>query len=653
MSNVKITQLGLAPSISIEDNFVLVHGGQTEKTTAGNIFDTVVSNKGLATVTYVNTAIANLIDNAPAALNTLKELAAAINNNPNIYSIITGKLNTTDFTSTANTWLGTKNSDNVIEGNTHLFFTTARARGAISASGSISYNSTTGVISFSGNTDAISEGSSNLYFTNARARAAIVPNDGNLDYSTTTGQLSISDTPTFTSITLTGAIVDPAQAATKNYVDSQINDVVSSDLLNIDGGEIVFTGSSFINQQYSLDTLANVAYTGRYSDLLDKPNAFSGNWVDIIDRPVFATLATSGSWTDLVNKPSTSDIPEGNRKYYTDSRVDQRVVSFFATRTTDSLVEGTNHLYFTDARVSSALTTLLPTLTTDNIAQGNTNKYYSDDLVLNYLSVHEYINRNWAAAYLDSLVANINNGTTNNSNLTSTDDLSEGEINLYFTNARARAAISTGAGLSYNSSTGIITADTDGGEIIFAGEVVNGVETGDIGFAPVAISGSYNDLTDKPSLFTGSYNDLTNKPNLEFAPVARSGDFRDLSNLPTSADIPESGTHRYFTDARAVLTFETLLTNSTTSALREGDNLYFTEARVRQSLSAGEGVEYNNETGIITSSSRLVNVPTSSVGSIGDKKGYYAISDDTLYVCNKNFDGESNIWTKFVGATSW
>ena len=47
--------------------------------------------------------------------------------------------------------------------------------------------------------------------------------------------------------------------------------------------------------------------------------------------------------------------------------------------------------------------------------------------------------------------------------------------------------------------------------------------------AAVALSGSYNDLTDKPS-FSGSYNDLTDKPTL--AAVATSGDYDDLLNKP-------------------------------------------------------------------------------------------------------------------------
>ena len=50
-------------------------------------------------------------------------------------------------------------------------------------------------------------------------------------------------------------------------------------------------------------------------------------------------------------------------------------------------------------------------------------------------------------------------------------------------------------------------------------------------FASVATSGSYNDLSNRPTLFSGEYNDLINKPTL--ATVATSGSYSDLSNTPT------------------------------------------------------------------------------------------------------------------------
>ena len=75
------------------------------------------------------------------------------------------------------TRLGTKTTDNLTEGN-NLYHTTARVRAAISeASTQLSYNSTSGVLTFTqGNTDTVSEGSSNLYHTTARVQAISINN---------------------------------------------------------------------------------------------------------------------------------------------------------------------------------------------------------------------------------------------------------------------------------------------------------------------------------------------------------------------------------------------------------------------------------------------------------------------------------------------
>ena len=72
-------------------------------------------------------------------------------------------------------------TDDVTEG-TNLYFTDARARGAISVdTDGLAYNSGTGQIALNADTDDIAEGS-NLYFTDARARGAVQadPAAGNL-----------------------------------------------------------------------------------------------------------------------------------------------------------------------------------------------------------------------------------------------------------------------------------------------------------------------------------------------------------------------------------------------------------------------------------------------------------------------------------------
>ena len=82
----------------------------------------------------------------------------------------------------------TLDTGDVTEHTAYKYYTDARARASISATGSLSYNSTTGVMSFTmpaQNTSNITEGS-NLYFTNARADARIV-NAGSANWNTAYG----------------------------------------------------------------------------------------------------------------------------------------------------------------------------------------------------------------------------------------------------------------------------------------------------------------------------------------------------------------------------------------------------------------------------------------------------------------------------------
>jgi len=58
-------------------------------------------------------------------------------------------------------------------------------------------------------------------------------------------------------------------------------------------------------------------------------------------------------------------------------------------------------------------------------------------------------------------------------------------------------------------------------------------------------SGSYLDLTHKPTLFSGSYADLTNKPAL--ATVATSGNYADLTNTPSLATVATTGKYNDLT----------------------------------------------------------------------------------------------------------
>ena len=78
--------------------------------------------------------------------------------------------------------------------------------------------------------------------------------------------------------------------------------------------------------------ISTVAYTGSYTDLLNKPSlstvATTGSYTDLSNKPTIpsitglattaslATVATTGSYTDLLNKPTTFPTQTGNSGKY-------------------------------------------------------------------------------------------------------------------------------------------------------------------------------------------------------------------------------------------------------------------------------------------------------------------------------------------------
>ena len=137
--------------------------------------------------------IAALVDTAPATLDTLNELAAALGDDPNFATTISTalgtKLATADFTSTADTWLATKTTTNLNEG-TNLYYTTSRANSDfdtrlatksttnLAEGTNLYYTTARSNTDFDGRlatktTDNLSEGSTNLYYTDARVTSRI------------------------------------------------------------------------------------------------------------------------------------------------------------------------------------------------------------------------------------------------------------------------------------------------------------------------------------------------------------------------------------------------------------------------------------------------------------------------------------------------
>ena len=163
------------------------------------------------------------------------------------YNSTTGVLSYTTPTTIAS--LSNHDTADLAEG-TNLYFTNARARGAISVSGDLAYNSSTGVVSFTERTDAevrglvsaggnlsynsttgvfsyttpttiaslsnhdtddLAEGT-NLYFTNARARGAISAS-GSLSYNSSTGVISYTQPTNISTFTNDSSYITNATAS--------------------------------------------------------------------------------------------------------------------------------------------------------------------------------------------------------------------------------------------------------------------------------------------------------------------------------------------------------------------------------------------------------------------------------------------------------
>lgn len=165
----------------------------TNLTEGGNLYYTdarvqsYLTNNSYATQAFVAQSVADLVDAAPATLDTLNELAAALGDDPNFATTITDaialKLNAADFNDLFDTRFSTKNTSDIPEG-ANLYFTNARVRGAINivdngGDGSMVYNSGTGVITYTGPT--------------ALEVRAHLSGTGDIDYDSATGTISFNN----------------------------------------------------------------------------------------------------------------------------------------------------------------------------------------------------------------------------------------------------------------------------------------------------------------------------------------------------------------------------------------------------------------------------------------------------------------------------
>lgn len=175
---VKISELEPTTSFGTTDQFVIVQNDETVKIVGADLVQSLATLTNLATRSYVDA----VVDSAPGTLDTLRELATALNDDANfganITALINEKLPTANFGLEFWNQLATVNTYHISEGS-NLYWTQDRFDEAFATK----------------NTYHLAEGS-NLYFTAQRVLDVVTPLLE--EFSPVIG-----DNPTFTSVTAT------------------------------------------------------------------------------------------------------------------------------------------------------------------------------------------------------------------------------------------------------------------------------------------------------------------------------------------------------------------------------------------------------------------------------------------------------------------
>ena len=211
-------------------------------------------------------------------------------------------------------------TDDLSEGSTNLYYTDGRARGAISVSGDLSYDSATGVISYTDattslsgfDTDDLAEGVTNLYFTNARVDDEIDNYvTGGTGVSVSSGQISIgqavgtTDNVTFASVT---ADVTGTVSSLSNHDTDDLSEGASNLYFTTGRIDSHLTGGTGIEYTSGTIDLANTAVTaGSYGSSTEIPT-FT---VDAQGRLTAASTASISTDLDIAGDTGTDTITLG------------------------------------------------------------------------------------------------------------------------------------------------------------------------------------------------------------------------------------------------------------------------------------------------------------------------------------------------------
>lgn len=472
-------------------------------------------------------------------------------------------------------------TDDLTEGNTNLYHTDARANSAIDAylvsitANVDSVNGETGVVTL--DTDDIPEGS-NLYYTTSRVDAHLSGNTG-IDY--VAGAISVDSTVvrTLGDYELTGALSFAANAALK----IPTTEVLEENSIYASGGEVFayvggvsrkLTPSVDVGDIETVGATGVEIYAGTRTEVVSNANIRfagikrldAGNSVLITEASNVITVdANISSIREQFSAEKTAGL--GNLTYNNSTGLfsytgvtSTEIRGLFSntgliTYNTSTGEIGSTADFYDSWTVETESANAAHAITSGSTLRilGGTNITVENDGA-------NITIRNDNDADITAVIAGTGltgGGVAGNVTLNvdmaqfDTDDLSEGNTNLYYTDVRARESVSASGDLSYSNATGVFSVTT-----------------------------------------------------------YKSSDFDTDFSGKTTTDLGE-GTNQYFSNARVNAFIQD---NITTSDIDEGTNQYYTDVRARASVSltqtppangnvfAVANISYSNSTGVFATS---------------------------------------------------